>query len=231
MAIVPQLTSATADPVGDAVFMFPDVPQGELWSGTTTIPGAPAAALSIVTTGGQLVGSMQGPGSYGPWTVDHSRRLAISTSGLVPDAQYVAVWHADSKGAEFSTYPAPITTAVSGTVNIPQPVEVDVLGSVLVDQGSPPWETQSVLAPVVSAGQLVMAGAALQLPAHAASEGVVLSAPTANTHPIALGPAGVTMTTGLLLEPGQLSPLLPVQNSSVLYADGNAPDVLSFLVT
>jgi len=114
MPIVPLTVAEVADDNGEAVFLFPDVPVGELWSGTTAIPNAETTALATVTAGGILVGSMQGPSSYGPWTVDHSQRLAISAGGLTPGVQYVAVWHADTKGAEFSTYPA-----VSGTANLP----------------------------------------------------------------------------------------------------------------
>lgn len=231
MAIVPHLVAATADSSGDAVFLFPDVAQGELWSGTTTIPGAPPAAAAQVTTGGQLVGSMLGAGSYGPWTVDYSRRLAISATGLVPGEQYTAIWHADSKAAQWSTYPQPITTAVSGTVNVPEPVQVDVLGSVLVDQGHPPWEFTRELAPSVAAGQLVMTGAPLQLPADIATNGVTLTTPHTNTGNVEVGPAGVGTATGLVLGAGMTTPLLPVANANLLYAIGTAPDVLSFLVT
>lgn len=223
MAIVPQHATATADSGGDAVFMFPDVPQGELWSGTTTIIDAPPAANSTVTTGGQLVGSMLGAGSYGPWTADHSQRLAISATGLVPDIQYVAVWHADSRAREWSTYPQPITTAVSGTVNVPEPVQVDVLGSVTVDQGSPPWEVRPSVASSVTGGSVTMTGGTVTLPTFAATQGVVLSAPAANAHPIMLN-------GGLTIAPGQITPVLPVGNSNVLNASGTAPDQLSFLV-
>jgi hypothetical protein len=33
------------------------------------------------------------------------------------------------------------------------------------------------------------------------------------------------------MDPGKITPLLPVTNSDVLYAIGTSPDVLSFLVT
>jgi len=226
MAIIPQLVTADADVDGDAVFLFPDVPQGELWSGTTTIPGAPAGAIGTVTASGMVLGAMHGPGSYGPWTCDYSQRLAISATGLAPGTQYVAVWHADSKGSEYSTYPAPITPTVTGSVAIPEPLEIffngpqPVTGTVSLTQAGG-----------VAAGQVVMTGAAVALPALVATQGVVLSAPTANAHPLALGPSGVSATTGLVLGAGQMTPLLPVSNSADLFAIGTAPDVVSFLVT
>jgi hypothetical protein len=149
VAIVPQHATATADGEGDAVFTFPDVPQGELWCGTTTIPGAPDGAVGTVTASGELLGAVYGPGSYGPWICGSSRKLAIAVSGLAAGTQYQAVWHADDKGTAFSTYPAPITATVSGAVTIPVPLEVDgtvdvgnfpatqpVSGEVTADQGN-----------------------------------------------------------------------------------------------
>lgn len=239
MAIVPQHATATADADGDAVFSFPDVPQGELWCGTTSIPGAPSTAVGMVTTGGQLVGATYGPGSYGPWIADYSQKLAISVTGLTPGVQYVAVWHADDKGTAFSTYPAPITSTVAGEVTIPTPLEI--FGTVTANQGDPPWEVdvtnfpatqpvsgtvtaEPVLAGAVGSGQVSMTGSAVTLPAHAAVQGVVLSAPSANAHPITLG------ASGFVMEPGQTTPLLPVTNSNLFSAVGTSGDLLSFLV-
>jgi hypothetical protein len=246
MPIIPQFSTATADITGAAIFTFPDVPQGELWCGTTSIPNAPSDVTAMVTASGLLIGSMHGQGSFGPWTCDHSQKLAISATGLTPGAQYQAVWHADSKGREFSTYPAVITTSVAGTVAIAQPVSV--VGTVTANQGSPPWQvtvsnfpaTQPVsgtvtalpqLAAAVTAGQVTMTGAAVQLPSHGATQGVMLRAPAANTHPLEIGPAGVATTTGLILDPASSTPLLPVSNSNALYAIGTGPDVISFVVT
>lgn len=114
MPIVALNVAEVADANGDATFQFPDVPLGQLWSGTTAIPNADVFCTATVTASGLLLGSMQGPASYGPWTVDHSQRLTISATGLVAGTQYIAVWHADTMGKEFSTYPA-----VSGTANLP----------------------------------------------------------------------------------------------------------------
>lgn len=231
MAITPQHATATADVDGDAVFTFPDVAQGELWCGTTTIPGAPASAVGLVKAGGELLGSMAGSGSYGPWTADFSRKLTISVSGLAPLTQYQAVWHADSKGAEFSTYPAPITPTVvtgGGVVdigNFPAIQEVD--GTVAVSNFPGPAQASAV-----ESGQVSVTGSASPLPSHAATVGVTLSAPASNAHPVSIGGSGVTAGTGLILSPGQApTPVLPVTNSNVLSVVGTAGDVVSFLVT
>jgi hypothetical protein len=229
MAVVPQHATETADGSGDAIFMFPDVPQGELWCGTTSVPGAPASALGMVTTGGQLVGSVTGPGSYGPWICDYSQKLAISMTGLVPGEQYQAVWHADDKGAAFSTYPGPITptvaSAVSGTVDIGNfPVIQTVDGAVTANQGSPPWTVAPTLATSAPGGSVTMSGSPILLPANPATQGVTLSAASTNAHP-------VTINGGFIIGPGQMTPLLPVHNSNLFTATGTSPDVLSFLVT
>ena len=247
MAIVPQHADATADGSGDAVFMFPDVPQGELWTGTTQIAGAPSTAVGVVTGGGEYFGEMFGPGAYGPWTCGATRRLAISASGLTPGVQYQAVWHADDKGEQNATYPAPITptTVVGGGVvdigNFPPIQTVD--GT--VDVGNFP-ATQTVagavtvtgtvtadpaLVAVVKSGQVAMTGSIVNLPSNAASQGVALTAPASNAGPIAVGAALVAPGTGMILSPGQApTPVLPVANSSALHAIGTSGDVLSFLV-
>jgi len=258
MPIVPLTVAENADDTGEAIFTFPDVPVGEIWSGTTTIPNADSTVISIVTASGMLLGSMQGAGSYGPWTCDHSQRLAITSIGLTPGLQYVAIWHADTKGKEFSTYPAPITTAVAGSISVPQPLDVtgsvevgnfpstvDVTGTVDVGNFPPVSGTVDVAnfpdpqtitgtvqlerASSVNSGQLTMTGAPVQLSNYPAIRGVVLSTPTTNAHTITLGPGAAGI--GLVLNPGQMTPLLPVANSSALWATGSSPDVLSYLVT
>jgi hypothetical protein len=250
MAIVAQHATDTADVDGDAIFSFPDVPQGQLWCGTTQVPGAPSTMNATVTAGGLLVGSMQGPGSFGPWTCDYSQKLIISAAGLSPGAQYQAVWHADDKGSAFSTYPAPITTTVSGPVSVPVPLQVT--GTVIADQGAPPWAvdgtvsvgnfpaSQTVNGTVTAAAQLAgtapvgaltMTGSPVQLPNLGATQGVTLCAPVANTHPVAIGGPAVTATTGFVLDPGHITPLLPVVNADLLYAIGTGPDVLTLVVT
>ena len=226
MPIVPQHAIAVADIDGDAVFMFPDVPVGELWCGTTQIPAAPSGAISQVVASGQLIGGMYGAGSYGPWTCDHSQRLAIATSGLAPGTQYVAIWHADDKGREFSTYPQPITPTVTGAVNVPQPLEVffdgaqPISGSVsLVDE----------LATSIRAGNITMTGAAIQFPDIPTTRGVVLASSKGNHGFIEIGPSTVTLTNGFDIEVGDMTPLLPVANANVIWAIGQSGDVLSAL--
>lgn len=232
MAIVPQHATATADVNGDAVFMFPDVPQGELWSGTTQISGAPSTGVGIVTGGGEYFGEMYGPGSYGPWTCSSTQRLAITASGLTPHAQYQAVWHADDKADQYSTYPAPITPIAvggGGVVDVGNFPAIQTVDGTVGVTGT--VTAQPSLVAVVPSGQVTMTGSIVTLPANTAAEGVVLTSPASNAHPIAVGGPLVTAGTGMILSPGQApTPVLPVANANVFSAIGTAGDVLSFLV-
>jgi len=236
MAVQPQSAIATADSAGEAVFMFPDVPSGQLWIGTVTIPKAPASAAGTINLGGQPVGPIFGPGVYGPYVTDHTKRFSLSIVGLVPDTQYEAVWHADDEGQKYSTWPGTVTTTVEGTVVIPTPVDVAIVSplpvpvSGTVDVGNT-VTTAPTLAATVQAGQATMSGFVVNLANHAAVQGVVLSAPKTNTDPIEVGGPLVSTTTGFIIEPGEMTPLLPVANSDVLSAIGTSGDVLSFLVT
>jgi hypothetical protein len=152
MAIVRQYAEATANGSGEAIFAFAVPPQGTAWCGTISIPGAPAAASSMVSLSGLLVGSMFGAGFYGPFTAYANEVLAISAVGLTPNVQYQAVWWTDTTSPP--TYPAPITgvtilsgfagtvpvevigpVTVEGTVDVGDTVTVN--GTVTADQGTP----------------------------------------------------------------------------------------------
>jgi hypothetical protein len=113
MTIVNQYATAEADDDGNAVFVFPDVPQGQVWSGTTILPGAPATFSGMVSLSGVTIGAMAGPGTFGPWTCGYSQKLAISAAGLSPGMQYQAVWHADVRPSGSPTdYPAAVATSI-----------------------------------------------------------------------------------------------------------------------
>ncbi len=245
MSVTTQYAVEVADGAGEAVFMFPDVPQGQEWIGTVTIPTAPASAAGTVNVGGAPVGPLFGPGVYGPYIADSTRRMSLSIVGLVPGTQYSAVWHADDEGQKYTTWPGTVTTTVEGTVVIPTPVDVAIVspnpvpvdGTVTADQGTSPWvvdgtvTTEPTLAGTVQSGQETMTGSIVHLPNHPATQGVVLSTAKTNTDPIEVGGPLVATNTGLILEPGAVSPLLPVANSDAISAIGTSADVLSFLVT
>lgn len=122
MAIAVQYAEDTAEAPGDAIFTFPDVPQGAIYCGPTIIPAAPRTASALVLAGGQVIGNMRGAGMFGPWVADDTRKLSIVCSGLVVGQQYVAVWHAEVNGpqrlpeviaAELVPAYAPIETPVT----------------------------------------------------------------------------------------------------------------------
>jgi hypothetical protein len=223
VTVIVQNAAALADAAGDATFMFPDVPVGELWIGTTSIPAAESGVNSLVTAGGQLVGSMQGNGSYGPWISDHSKRLAISSTGMVPHRQYIAVWHADDKGRYFSTYPGTITSTVVGAVTIAQPVEVIVDNFPAVQPVSGIVDTIPIKPAGPPSGSLLMTGAPVPFPNSPPSvQGIVLSALRTNVAPILFG--------AFALDAGNVTPLLPLSNASPLFVSGTAGDVLTYII-
>lgn len=235
MAVTVQTAAATADGSGGAVFMFPEVPTGEVWIGTMSIPEAPATTVGRITVGGAAVGTLFGPGLYGPYIGDHTRRVGIVVTGLTPNEQFQAVWHADDQGQKFTTWPGTVSTTVEGTVVIPEPVDVTIVspiplpvdGTVTANQGTAgasPWPVVPEQAASAPAGTVNMTGGAVLVPGHAAVRGVTFSAPKTNTDPIALN-------GGFVLEPGAMTPVLPVTNSNVFTAIGTSGDVLSFLVT
>jgi len=220
MGVVPQHATATSDGAGNAIFKFPDVPQGKVWCGTTAIPSAPAGAVGTVMAGGELLGSSYGPGFYGPWTVNYSQQLTISVTGLDAHTQYQAVWHPSD---EAQIWPTAITAAFEGSVTVPIPLEVTVENFPDPQPVSGTVTTEPTLATSATGGSVSMTGSAVALPSHAATQGVVLRAPAANAHPLTVN--------GFTLDPGAETPLLPVVNSNVFSATGTSPDVLSYLVT
>lgn len=209
MAVAPQYASETADGSGDAVFMFPDVPQGQLWIGTVTIPTAPASAVGTVNVGGSPVGPLFGPGIYGPYIADYSRRLSLTITGLMPDTQYQAVWHADDEGEKYSTWPGTVTTTVEGTVVIPVPVEIQ--GTVTALQGDPPWAVDGT----VTADQGTPGSAADSWPVKVTDGTNVLGTPA---HPLT-----VENASGLPLDTYQVGGSLKV-NASI---GGGTADLLA----
>jgi hypothetical protein len=71
-----------------------------------------------------------------------------------------------------------------------------------------------------------MTGSALQMPAAPASV-IVLKALKANAAAIYVGPSGVTLSTGLQINPGD-SASLPLASLELLYAIGTDDDILSW---
>jgi hypothetical protein len=114
VSIVPQYSTETADASGAAVFTFPAPPQGETWSGSVAIPGAPSSTVGTVMVGGSLVGSLNGSGFYGPFTALAAQILSIAVTGLTPSTQFQAVWHADTNALSPPT-PTPAVAVVGAS--------------------------------------------------------------------------------------------------------------------
>ena len=81
----------------------------------------------------------------------------------------------------------------------PKPVEVDpISGGVLIDIVA----TGASLPAVVIAGQQAVTGTAVALPSAALTQGVIFTGLSTNTISVFVGPAGVTISTGVELQPG-----------------------------
>lgn len=193
-SVVPQTATATADGSGAATFTFPSPPQGTTWSGTVSIPQAPAAASAIVKLGGIVVGALQGSSPVGPYTAQSSTVLSLVASGLTAGSQYQAVWVVDTD-AGYGHIPGPVssvttivnepgsTVQVSNTIN--EPLFVSVKGLPLKDSSL-----------------LQMTGAAQQLN-NVACTVVALLAAQGNTGHIHVSDYGSVGTGSGQLDPGQ----------------------------
>ena len=115
MSIVPQYAPAESNAMGDAVFTFPAPPQGGTWSGSLSIPTATATCAGTVQLNGAIIGAINGSGFYGPFTAEGNQTISLVVTGLTPDTQYQAVWHADTTVAVTPTpTPAVAVVGISG---------------------------------------------------------------------------------------------------------------------
>jgi|SRR5579863_8907220 len=133
----------------------------------------------------------------------------------------------------------PATQPVSGTVAVSNfPASQAVTGTF--------WQTTQPVSGTVTAtppallgtfaaGQtkISVTGTAVQLASNALTTGVILTASLTNVNPSVIGDSGVTNTTngsgnGYILSPGA-SVSVAVSNTNVLYVNGTANDVLSFI--
>lgn len=112
-----------------------------------------------------------------------------------------------------------IVATVGGTVTITGNVSV-------IPAAGAVFATLPVLAAGAVAGQT---GAGSTLPANPLEYGVTFTALKANANPIYIGPPGVTTGTGLELQAGMTSPLIPVANTDLLAVAGTPGDKVSWL--
>ncbi len=216
MAGQPRLTAiATSDANGVAVFTFPAVPIGRVWTGTVSIPGVPNTAQTNVQLNGLTIGVTFGINGYGPIQAYRAETLQLASTGLSPTTPYQAVWlirdEAEGAAQEPPVAYGSILQISNTTIN---PVNVSV-----VSLPAPPntFHLSTLLTMVT--------GTPVQGPNVALTVGVAVLADTANASKINVGASSVSATSGFL-EPGQ-GLVIPVNNSNIVYALGTTGDKLS----
>ena len=82
---------AVADSSGNATYNFPTVPNGQIWTGTVTVIGAPDSATFTMSSihVGNDIGQFIGGNNWGPLQLQSGDQLIITATGLIPGTAYV----------------------------------------------------------------------------------------------------------------------------------------------
>lgn len=227
-AIVPQLAAATASSGGTATFKFPAPPQGLIWAGTVSVPGAPAAGIGMVQLSGTTIGKVLGSSPAGPYTAMQGQVLSVVMAGLTPATQYQAVWIVDTDSP--GQVPGPVSS-VTAIINEPGSTVVvsntDITPLFTIPPPTPPYE-------LVTSTSVTMTGSPIQLTDQALAYGLILlscgrpgNPIVANTAPIYISDHGDVSTGSAFIGPGQ-GIVIPIANASGIDVLGTAPDVLSY---
>ena len=93
---------------------------------------------------------------------------------------------------------------------------------------TPTWAACSPASALTATSQATTT-AAVRLAAFTLTTQVTLHAPSSNTAAIAIGPSGVSLAVGFILDPGE-SVTLPISNTNLLYLIGaNTTDKLTWI--
>ncbi len=124
---------ATVASDGTATFNVIQGPSlGSWWAASFQVPGAPAAALFTLTTGGRTRAQWQGGSTFGPVELaGGDNPIQITATGLTAATQMTAVMHFTTSTSSPGALPAASAQAVdvSGST-------VDITGPVTVNTGS-----------------------------------------------------------------------------------------------
>lgn len=124
---------ATVASDGTATFTVIQGPSlGSWWAASFQVPGAPAAALFTLTTGGRTRAQWQGGSTFGPVELaGGDNPIQITATGLTAAMQMTAVMHFTTSTSSPGALPAASAQAVdvSGST-------VDITGPVTVNTGS-----------------------------------------------------------------------------------------------
>lgn len=124
---------ATVASDGTATFTVIQGPSlGSWWAASFQVPGAPAAALFTLTTGGRTRAQWQGGSTFGPIELaGGDNPIRITATGLTAAAQMTAVLHFTTSTSSPGALPAASAQAVDVTGST-----VDITGPVTVNTGS-----------------------------------------------------------------------------------------------
>jgi hypothetical protein len=100
---------AVADSSGNATYNFPAVPNGQIWTGTVTVIGAPDSAtftLSSIHVGNDI-GQFIGGNNWGPLQLQSGDQLIVTATGLLANTAYLCNYQgtAITNGNPGITYP------------------------------------------------------------------------------------------------------------------------------
>jgi len=90
---IPLGPGGTSDSLGNLTLTYGNVPTGQTWIGTMSIPGAPASALIVAQVGNITYGTWTGSNTFGPITVGQSDNLELTITNLLPSTAYQAAWN------------------------------------------------------------------------------------------------------------------------------------------
>jgi hypothetical protein len=90
---IPLGPGGTSDSLGNLTLTYGNVPTGQTWIGTMSIPGAPASALIVAQVGNIAYGTWNGSNTFGPITVGQSDNLELTITNLLPNTAYQAAWN------------------------------------------------------------------------------------------------------------------------------------------
>lgn len=110
------------------------------------------------------------------------------------------------------------------------PLQVGADGTLVVSGGGGGTVPTSFIS---GQGKIATTGTAVQLSSHALTQGVAVTASAANAAPIVIGGSTVTNVVdgtgaGVILAPGA-SASISISNTNILYINGTAGDIVSFI--
>lgn len=108
---IPLGPGGTSNASGALTLNYQQVPTGQTWIGTVSIPLAPAGTVITAYIAGLSIATWSGANTYGPITVGAGDFLQLVISNLVPSTSYQASWN----GVAYTNEDGPIVWPASNT--------------------------------------------------------------------------------------------------------------------